>query len=321
MNRRILTHIDTLLACHDSMTMKVLLPEPQSFHETEERGCHFEQVTWSSIILSTVRPTWEGWQCKHAKTQAWHNIPWSYMTFRHDFTTFFHSLLSSLSSDLVKGFYSTCHDVAWSGFIFQGAAVIKDSQLPFKALAKRLLNSAATFLKSISKPPSTYRIPRSRRLNFRSNWLTKKLPKNDGSLINGTMMSHEISHLQRKLLSRCWTEASWGNLHLVASVPGLAPTLWRCCFLVVNQSVPRIFNFRIFSESLNWPRVIMKEKKQGTWCSCAFDWEDCWGSCPSQSLQKLSPWDHTKGIHGFGRKNQTWKLSVTLQRGSQVTTP
>jgi len=48
-------HIDTLLACHDSMTMNVLLPELQSFHETEERGCHFEQVTCSSITLWTVR--------------------------------------------------------------------------------------------------------------------------------------------------------------------------------------------------------------------------------------------------------------------------
>lgn len=161
------------------MTMKVLLPEPQSFHETEERGCHFEQVTCSSITLWTVRLLDQHVKVDSAnmpkRTQAWHNIPWSYMTFRHDFTTFFHSLLSSLSSDLVvKGFYSTCHDVAWSGFRFPRSYRHSTLTAPIQSSCQEASELCCHFFEvNIQTSLNLQEIPRSRRLNFRSNWLAK----------------------------------------------------------------------------------------------------------------------------------------------------
>ncbi len=111
----------------------------------------------------------------------------------------------------------------------------------------------------------------SRRVNFPSNWLKKNTRKHQKMTAVQWMAQwcYEISHLQRKLPSRCWTEASWGNLmtpprqwpkkgkkknsnELVTQVPRWLALTQN----LIQKIVPRIFNFRIFSESLNWPRVM-----------------------------------------------------------------
>lgn len=180
----------------------------------------------------TVRPTCEGWQVQTCQDVPRHDIT------SHDLT--WHSGTTLLPSSIL------CYQV-FPQILLRASIQLVMTLLEAVSVSKELLSLKTHSFHSELLPRSFWtllplfwsqypNLPQPTGYQEAGDWTSEatdsqKTSKNDGRPINNTMMSHEISHLQRKLLSRCWTEASWGNLHLVASVPGLAPTLWRCFFL------------------------------------------------------------------------------------------